>query len=320
MRWPVARNPAPSTRMVLVTGPPRSGTTAVGDVLSCGPGWVSLHEPMNFHTGARRITRYFEVPGTSSLSEADFDELVEEIARCRLRLKSGTFPGEPKWRRALKRVVGGRTVVSQRRARLSPGRGGVVWKDPFATFAVDHLLHREDLRVVVCYRSARELAASFKRVGWAFSYADVQERIDPGLHVSAFGIDDPSTLSHAQRGALFWAQSYTYLLHQANRSDRVRFLDISRVVQDPEGSYRRLCDFCGIEYGQQVAKSIDRLYRSFPTGHRSPANSHKTHLRHRDPSVIGSYWSEVLTPDEIAFSARVGRELERRIAGSAVFL
>ena len=51
-------------RLILVTGVPRSGTTAVGQMLSLAAGAGALHEPFNYHSGLRHIANYFEIPGT----------------------------------------------------------------------------------------------------------------------------------------------------------------------------------------------------------------------------------------------------------------
>ncbi len=47
----------------MVTSCPRSGTIAVGRMLSFGRGVCALPEPFNYHVGLREMERYFEIPG-----------------------------------------------------------------------------------------------------------------------------------------------------------------------------------------------------------------------------------------------------------------
>lgn len=61
-----------SRTLILVTGPPRSGTTAVGSAIAKSKDCVSLHEPMNKHTGDKCINRYFELPGYNDFSQKEF--------------------------------------------------------------------------------------------------------------------------------------------------------------------------------------------------------------------------------------------------------
>ena len=49
--------------LILVTGMPRSGTTAVGEVLSTAAGTAVLHEPLNYLVGLSDVPHYFAFPG-----------------------------------------------------------------------------------------------------------------------------------------------------------------------------------------------------------------------------------------------------------------
>src|SRR5688572_308465 len=107
---------------------PRSATTPVGNILGLGAGVRSLYEPLNFHVGDRRVHRYFEVPGSAAISLEQASALIDDIRAVRLQLKRGVFPHDHGWRRMAKMLVGSRTTVSVRRARLDHKVNRILWK------------------------------------------------------------------------------------------------------------------------------------------------------------------------------------------------
>ena len=62
-------------RLVLVTGTPRSGTTAVGSILAAAPGARELYEPFNRHVGMVEVDVDFPVVGAGTLDEPDAGRL-----------------------------------------------------------------------------------------------------------------------------------------------------------------------------------------------------------------------------------------------------
>lgn len=125
------------------------------------------------------------------------------IAKLRLNLKNGKFQEEAVWRKAIKTLIGGRTSFSQYKARLQPNPEKIIWKDPFAMFCMDEILKHPDIRIVVCFRSAAELAASLKRVKWGYSHFDIKDKIHEKYHIKTSGVYRDTHLSFAHRGALF---------------------------------------------------------------------------------------------------------------------
>ena len=185
-------------RLVLVTGTPRSGTTPVGDVLAAARRTRTLYEPLNRHVGDRRVRRYFEVPGTGGFMDATVDGLVDDVRRLRLRLRPGLFPEDRGPRRLAKRLTGSRARMTYRLARLPPRPRTLVWKDPFAAFLAEDVARRHDVPVVVTLRPPEAVAASFKRLGWAFDVHDLLGRLDADATTRAWleGLgpaDDPVT-------------------------------------------------------------------------------------------------------------------------------
>lgn len=163
-------------RLILVTGAPRSGTTAVGQYLGWAERTATLYEPMNYDTGDKCIQRYFEVPGSDEFSFQDFDDLVSRVSRLRLNLKSGIFSGESLRRVLLKTFVGSQSRQSYARARIDPRCQTIIWKDPIAVFAARRLTEQFRVPVVVTPRPPVAVVASFKRLNWQFDVKNISER------------------------------------------------------------------------------------------------------------------------------------------------
>jgi hypothetical protein len=75
-------------RLILVTGSPRSGTTAVGDRLSLPISVGYLHEPFNVTVGIRDVETQFEAVGARNFSAERLDAIMRGIVTLRLRWKS----------------------------------------------------------------------------------------------------------------------------------------------------------------------------------------------------------------------------------------
>ncbi|MEO1775512.1 MAG: sulfotransferase [Pseudomonadota bacterium] len=283
-------------RLVLVVGPPRSGTTAVGEVLGTAPHTATLHEPTNFHTGDRRVRRYFDFLSDGGEELATLRAIEADVKALRLRLKTGAFPNEAPHRQLLKRLIGGRTTWSLWKARLTPALQTIVWKDPFMTFSLQQLQCFRQAPVVACYRPPEAVAASFKRLNWRWSATEI---------AAALGRDSFETAGDqrdaAFRGADFWALAYTELLEQARSGRYLRFLDLDDVVADPVGTYRRVFAFCGLEWTDRVERRLTAAFGGTESKADAVPRAGQTHVKDRDLGAVNTYWSKVLSATEIDY-------------------
>ncbi len=281
-------------RLILVTGPPRSGTTAVGRYLSLDRSVSALHEPFNAVVGLTAIDRYFEVVGGGGFTAADLDAHVAAIRRLRLSFKPGVFPRETGFRRAAKRLVGGRAVNSYRQCRLNPFLKTIVWKDPFACFLVDDLARRHDVDAVVTVRNPWAVAASFKRMDWSFDIADLQSRLaEAGLADVDNGLANGTpTNSAALNGAALWHLIYAPLIRWKETNPRIHFLNLDDVVADPVATYAGLYRDLGLAWGADKEAKIADAYQS--KGGRAMPKSGTAHDRQIDVRVVNTYWRKVL--------------------------
>lgn len=314
--------PTPARRrFLLVTGMPRSGTTAVGSVLASSPWSAYFYEPLNPRSGVRTVTDYFVFPDGTSTSTST-DEVLGRVFGLDIRLRAGIWDADPPRRRLIKRVTGSRTRVSGLRCRLDPTRRTIVWKDPFASFLVPMLTSRFDLPTIITVRSPEASAASFKRLGWGFDVGRLSRQLrllTPNATYLDQDFEDPDLGARpAVNGALLWRLLYGFL--DASLPDegvglgaRVAWANSRELIAQPLETYQRLFDAVGLDLGRPTQEYIAAEYRD--EGSSEPDSS-RAHDRHRNVTQVNAYWSRTLDENEtemigdITGDVRAG--LERR--------
>jgi len=292
-------------RLILVTGAPRSGTTAVGQMLSLAAGAGALHEPFNYHSGLRHIANYFEIPGTAAFSLVQFDRTVGQIKNLALEFKTGIFPSDQGWRRAVKYVVGARPLNSYRRLRLLPGLRTIIWKDPLACFAAARAAQQHQVEVLVTLRNPWAVAGSFKRMEWAFDLADLAARLQQiGAAVASEQVRPDKDL-HASviNGVVLWSMVYSTLAQWAPSNPRLHFVNLDDVVDAPLATYAALYKRLDLVWDERVAAKIKKYYRG--ESQRSAPKARQAHDAGRNIAAVNKYWRAYLTEPEKEFVRQV---------------
>lgn len=304
-------------RLILVTGAPRSGTTAVGRMLGLGKGVGTLHEPFNLLVGLREIEHYFEIPGTGGCSTEKFDACIQQMRGLRLRFKPGVFPRERGVRRWLKYWFGGRAHNSYRLCRLQPGLHTLIWKDPFAALAADRIAARHDIDVVVTLRNPWAVAASFKRMGWAFDLDDLHARLREcggvlPAHPAAWGLRHTPVAN----AALLWHVIYAPLLEWSRDNSRFVLLSLDQVVAAPVESYSKVYARLGLAWNDDIAERIKSNYTS-ASGEEQPQGQ-RAHDQRRDLGAVNTYWKGLLDEDERALVSEINASLWDKLCSASI--
>lgn len=303
-------------RLILVTGAPRSGTTAVGRMLGLGRGIGTLHEPFNLLVGLREIEHYFEIPGTGGCSVEKFDDCIRRMRELRLSFKPGVFPRERGFRRMLKYWFGGRAHNSYRLCRVQPGLHTLIWKDPFAALAADRIAGRHDTDVVVTLRNPWAVAASFKRMGWAFDLDDLSVRLREGgaalpAHPAAWAQRHTSVAN----AALLWHAIYAPLLDWSRDNSRFVLLSLDQVVAAPVESYARIYTRLGLVWDEAIAVRIERNYTT-ASGEEQPQGQ-RAHDQRRDLGAVNTYWKGLLDEEERALVGEINASLWDKLCSAS---
>jgi len=292
-------------RLILVTGVPRSGTTAIGQMLSLAPGAGALHEPFNFHSGLKSVGCYFEIPGSQAFPVKQLDQTVEQIKNLNLVFKPGLFPLDKGLRRAVKYIVGARPLNSYRRLRLHGDLRTIIWKDPLACFAAERVTQHHQVEVLVTLRNPYAVAGSFKRMEWAFDLPDLVARLK---QIDFDFTDELAWLEkslHASvtNGTVLWSVVYSILARWAQSNPRIRLVNLDDVVGDPVATYARLYKLLALDWSDRVAEKIAAYYRNESS--RSAPKEKKAHDRSRNVAEVNTYWRGYLTEPEKDFVREV---------------
>ncbi len=296
-------------RLILVTGVPRSGTTAVGQMLSLAAGAGALHEPFNYHSGLQQIAHYFAIPGAASFSISQFDQTVAQIKNLELDFKPGIFPSDKGWRRAVKYVIGARPLNSYRRLRLAPNLRTIIWKDPLACFAANHAAQRHEIEVLVTLRNPWAVAGSFKRMEWAFDLADLTARLQQiGLDFTSLCMarSDKKLQESVANGTWLWRLVYATLAQWTQTNRRIKFVNLDDVVDAPVATYAKLYGALALAWNDRIAAKIMKYYHN--ESQRSTPKSKQAHDAGRNIAEVNKYWRGYLTESEKDFVSEVAGE------------
>jgi hypothetical protein len=282
-------------------------------MMSLGARTRYLYEPFNFHSGLQQIRRYFEVPGSGGFTMEAFDDIVAGIRRLDLDLKSGLFPEDRGLRRLVKLTIGGRSRVSYLLCRLDRSLQTLIWKDPIAVFASLAAAQRHQIPVLVTVRNPIAVAASFRRMRWAFDLADLNNRL------SALGVDQSALIDRYRasldrsivNGAVLWRLIYSVILDWGQESELIRVVNIGDIIRQPALIYRRIYEQYALPWSQHVERVIEKKYA--PVNKRWVRSSadlpKRAHVAGRDVSELNSYGEKLLEPDEIKLIEEITGDL-----------
>lgn len=305
-------------RVFLVTGMPRSGTTAVGRYLSLAEGVAPLHEPLNGITGLSSLKRHYEIPGTGGFRDKDLEDIVNGVKFLKLKYKKRGYDRETVARKIAAKVIGHRPRLSYLAAKLRPGVKQIAWKDPFALPLLGHPA-MADIPTVVTVRSPFAISGSYKRMRWGNDVDDVAGRLRSQGEWSASSF--PKSVSNedynaSENAALLWSVLYPRAAEAALARDNIIFVDIDDVVASPMETYRRLYRFLDLKWSETVEREITSEYYAAKSGEVAspiPA-SNKAHDRTRDVSTVNKYWKKILSDDEIHTVHNITQGHERAIS------
>jgi hypothetical protein len=183
-------------------------------------------------------------------------------------------------------VIGGRNRLTYLACRLDWSLETLVWKDPIAVFAAKAAAERHGIPVLVTTRAPVAVAASLKRMGWAYRLVDLNRRL------ASLGLgDDPIIAKYGDRlerpainGAILWRLVYSNVVAWSRRTPLIRLVDVQDVIDHP------------------VENKLARRYEpAAASGSPPPADlPRRAHVTKRDLSKINVYGKKLLTEEEIA--------------------
>lgn len=283
--------------MILVTGSPRSGTTAVGDKLSLPISVGYLHEPFNVTVGVMDVENQFEAVGARNFSAERLDAIMRGIVTLRLRWKSGVRPTDRGVRRLITHLVGGRARVSFLKCLANPFLDTIIWKDPLAALLANEVSAGYGIPVVVTARPPEAIAASYVRMGW-------RPRVDDLLETfSQLGWSDNQLASRfgsefsrpAVAAAALWWLIYSKLTEWGVTNSNIHFVSIQNVIEKPLEMYKHLYDLLNLPWSKQISRRIQKTYRGPSAKNLLTRLPNVAHVKRRNLDAVNVYGRELIT-------------------------
>ena len=293
----MSKNNKYSEKAIIVSGLPRTATTALGDILSLIDGYNMVYEPFNASQGISGVNLNYLIPG-ANISYSDFDDVFNSILNLNAKFKLGVKDNDSALKKAVKTLFGNESSLSFLKSKFSINKKKLIIKDPFLVFALLYL--SDNYRVIMCERPILPLAGSFKRMGWEFSeyYRLINDlnRIDIKIEEKI----ENNFVSPSVLGAVQFFQLYSNFKNKIERKENIYFFNQNDFSLNPEQSINRLFDWLGEECTDKIVSKVKNL--NF--GQKDDIKEPKKQVQHDlvyNKSFSNKYYKSVLNKEEIDF-------------------
>lgn len=293
----MSKNNKYSEKAIIVSGLPRTATTALGDILSLIDGYNMVYEPFNASQGISEVNLNYLIPG-ANISYSDFDDVFNSILNLNAKFKLGVKDNDSALKKAVKTLFGNESSLSFLKSKFSINKKKLIIKDPFLVFALLYL--SDNYRVIMCERPILPLAGSFKRMGWEFSEYD---RLINDLNRIDIKIEEKienNFVSPSVLGAVQFFQLYSNFKNKIERKENIYFFNQNDFSLNPEQSINRLFDWLGEECTDKIVSKVKNL--NF--GQKDDIKEPKKQVQHDlvyNKSFSNKYYKSVLNKEEIDF-------------------
>lgn len=293
----MSKNNKYSEKAIIVSGLPRTATTALGDILSLIDGYNMVYEPFNASQGISEVNLNYLIPG-ANISYSDFDDVFNSILNLNAKFKLGVKDNDSALKKAVKTLFGNESSLSFLKSKFSINKKKLIIKDPFLVFASLYL--SDNYRVIMCERPILPLAGSFKRMGWEFSEYD---RLINDLNRIDIKIEEKienNFVSPSVLGAVQFFQLYSSFKSKIEGKENIYFFNQNDFSLNPEQSINRLFDWLGEECTDKIVSKVKNL--NF--GQKDDIKEPKKQVQHDlvyNKSFSNKYYKSVLNKEEIDF-------------------
>lgn len=298
----------------VICGLARSGTTYVGRALSRARGVHFVNEPLNKDFGVKGVPRWYPfAAGTDRENDTDTIKLIRDIIDLRVGWTHSSPPEYPLLTRLSKRVYGGSSGLAWSALRLTGFFGLssriLCLKDPFATFAIGHMIESHGAKAVCLTRHPCALYHSQKRLGQASHIDDLfaQHRL---RRQYAGDIPDStweSAMRHSPAGvALLWKIMARAITAQAEGLAHLAIVRHEDLCVEPIKTIKGICDHFGIAWGRRVEKFVSETTE----GNRVYGKDGKRHFFKRNSLALKDAWRGRINPlEETVIREVIGEDI-----------
>lgn len=291
-----------SKNLVIVTGLPRTATTAVGKIISFSDEFSSIHEPFNIDSGIKELNHRFVVPGRSITLDT-FNSHMLNIAKLNLNLKRGLFEDDKFIKKIVKLFLGGRTFNSYLLSKLF-NKKNIVVKDPFLVFATSELSKK--YKVVITNRPLKNIAASYKRMNWSYMLNDFErlsENLDFDYKKVESIINEHDDISDEVIASVKIFSLFDYYYKQMKPNPNIFFISQDNLSKNPIATTKTMFDFLNIDFSERIKNNIYKLQKN--NSNKKNPNKNTAHDMSYNKKYSNLYYNEYLNKEEMKLIRRI---------------
>ena len=280
---------------IIISGIPRSGTTALGRILSSIEGFSMIYEPFNLNQGIKDIQFNYPYPG-KNISVKQFQSIFNNLIQFRSSFKKGYLKNDSTAKRIFKTFFGNESSLSYFKAKKTLSTNQLLIKDPFLLFSSKELCLNN--KVIICYRPLMPLAASFKRMKWDFKEFEDLINFFPRNSIKSLRFKACDKISSNVVGAIQFYELFYNYINSINPNKNLYFFSQQEFSTDPFEEITNVLKWLELE----VSDKIINFSQSLNKGKSSQIHFPDQSIQH-DPKYNKKYSNEyyklVLTKEEI---------------------
>lgn len=283
----------PSTKPILVTGSPRSGTSWVGRIIEQVPFIRYIHEPFNItgqpcQCGVHFPYWFYHVSPRNSHEYDDHLKHVMYPAYKAVGLLN-----------LIKEMVQSRRVRPLLKYLRAYRFHKVLVKDPLAVFSAETLACLFDMDVIVVIRHPAAVVSSYKALNWTVPFSHFLNQ--PELmeeHLSPFRaeIEDFAKKEYdiVDQVALLWKLIHYMILNYENTHPDWIYVRFEDLASDPMYGFQSLFNRLDLPFAEHIQTAIRTHSLKAPVSETIPPYAVK-----KNSAQVINKWKKSLFPTEI---------------------
>ncbi len=285
---------------ILITGTLRSGTTFIGYILRKARSTVYIREPFNPGYGIVGVdcTLPYVI---SENSDDKYALLIDDLFNFKARYKKN-YSKDGNLKKIGKFFLGTRAdIIYKLGGIFNKDTSRLLIKDGHAPFLSEYMSQKE-CQVIVTVRHPGAVMASFKQLGWLFSFNSTL--LDRQAFFRKYFTEKEymKLIQYKQRSfavqvGLMWACIYKVLTSFSSKNPSFLTIKHENISLKPEENFKKIFKWCNLEYTNSIKKEILKKTKS-DNPVRKNSNIDEEKVIGRNSQKLVDYWKDIVTHEE----------------------
>ncbi len=283
---------------ILITGTLRSGATFIGHILRKARSTVYVREPFNPGNGIVGVD--CNLPYIRSENSNDkYIRLIDDLFNFKASYKKN-YSKDGNLKKIAKFFLGTRAnMVYKFGGIFNKNTSRLLIKDCHAAFLSEYM-SQKDCQVIVTVRHPGAVMASFKQLGWLFSFNSTL--LDRQAFFRRYFTEKEymKLIQYKQRSfavqvGLMWISIYKVLTSYSRRQPSFLTIKHENVCLKPDENFKKIFKWCNLEYTNSIRKEILKKTKS-----ANPINARNNaiHDLTRNSQKLVNHWKDSVTLKE----------------------